>query len=811
MRVPALALVAALLASGGALTEASGNQTPATGAAEAAVKGPATAASAPAATGAARAPAEAASAAASVASVAPSAGLAPSRTLQPTPRGEAARQLPSVLMARRLRGQPDIEAVAEGDVEFRRGPVVMRADRIAYDVADDRARAQGRVRIEVEQAVYSGPELSLQLQRFEGYFLEPEFEFFQLGAGGRADRVDFLGGRRTQAIHASYTSCPRDGPEEPAWVLKADRVALDLDANEGVAEGAVLRFLGAPILALPTLSFPLGDARKSGWLPPSVSLDNRSGLELAVPYYWNIAPNRDATFAPRVMTRRGFGLDAEFRYLEPRHDGELRLDLIPDDRVVGDARGSARWLHESRLPLGVLARVDAARVSDADWWSDFPNRNLSLIPRLLPTRLALERPFGGPQLEGLAYARAAQWQVLQDDESPISAPFQRTPQLGLRLGGQAAWLHWALETEYNRFTVPSHDGSSVPQRDGERAHLLGSVSLPWREPGWWVIPKLGVNAAAYDAASMPGASQGERARAIPTFSVDTGLELERETEAFGRRLRQTLEPRLVYVNTPYKAQSQYPSYDAWAKDFNFVTVYDDNAFSGVDRVADLHQIAAGFTTRLVDAGSGAEALRVGLVQKYLLRPQQIAPQADGSPDGPPLTQRFSDAVLLGSTNVLPSWALGAAVQYSPDIQRTVRSILGARYSPGPQRTASLTYRYSRGLTEQAEVGWQWPLLERTPGAAAAAACQGSWYSVGRFNYSLKDSRFTDTILGVEYDAGCWIGRFVVERLSTGRSEATTRLLFQLELVGLSRLGSNPVKVLKENIPGYQVLREERAP
>jgi LPS-assembly protein len=155
--------------------------------------------------------------------------------------------------------------------------------------------------------------------------------------------------------------------------------------------------------------------------------------------------------------------------------------------------------------------------------------------------------------------------------------------------------------------------------------------------------------------------------------------------------------------------------------------------------------------------------------------------------------------------------LDAAVQYSPDTQRSVRSIIGARYSPGPFRTVGATYRLARGLSEQLEVGWQWPVFggrgkaEDTP----AASCKGAWYSVGRVNYSVRDSRVTDSVLGAEYDAGCWIGRFVAERLSTGRSEATTRLMVQLELVGLSRLGSNPLKVLKDNIPGYRLLREER--
>ena len=743
------------------------------------------------------------------------ASLEPSPRLNPLPRSEAARQLPILLQARSLRSQPDLETVAEGDVEFRRGGLVIRADRLAYDTPSDQATAQGRVSVSREGAVYSGPELKIAVQRFEGYFLEPQFEFLTLGAGGRADRIDFLGSGRSRATRATYTSCPRDGAAEPAWVLKTESVKIDLDTNVGVAEGAVLRFLDTPILALPTLSFPLGDERKSGWLPPSVNIDNRSGVVLSVPYYWNIAPNRDATLAPRIITRRGLGLDSEFRYLEPGLEGSLRLDWLPRDQVTGRSRESLQWVHEGRIFGDWRYDAQVTRVSDADWWKDFPDASRGFTARLLPVRLGVEKafplPLGG---DGVAYARALTWQVLQDTDSFINAPYERAPQLGVRLNERGpGGFELALESEFNRFTLPSDQALGTQRPTGDRWHLLGALSRPWREPGWWVVPKLSLNAVRYDQTQRLSVAQDSASRTIPSLSLDAGFELERRTEFFGRALHQTLEPRLLYVNTPYRAQSQLPNYDSAAKDFNFVSLYSDNAFSGVDRVSDSHQVTAGFTTRLVDARSGAEALRLGLVQRYLLRTQRVTAKADGTPDGDPVDQRLSDALLVGSTSVLPGWTLDGAVQYSPDIRRSVRSIVGARYSPGPFRTVSTTYRLARGLSEQLEVGWQWPIYGAPPGSgkgvAAGGGCSGAWYSVGRFNYSLKDRALTDSILGLEYDAGCWIGRVVAEQLSTGRSQATTRLLVQLELVGLSRIGSNPLKVLKDNIPGYRLLREER--
>jgi len=730
--------------------------------------------------------------------------LEASRSLQPLPRGEAARQLPIVLQADRIRSQPDLETVAEGHVEFRRGGTVIKADRLAYDSAQDLASARGGVRVTRGAALYTGPELQLRVQRFEGFFLEPRFEFFELGAGGRAARIDFLDSARSQATRAEYTSCPRDGPEEPAWLLRTDRVSLDLDKNEGVAEGAVLRFLGVPILALPVLSFPLSDARKSGWLPPSINTDNRSGVELSVPWYWNIAPQRDATLTPRLITRRGLGLDTEFRYLEARDEGSVNLDWLPYDRLTGRSREALQWSHLGSLASGTRYSAELVGVSDDEWWKDFPNAGRSLTARLLPRRLAVEQPFGAGAAVGLVYARALQWQVLQASDQIVISPYERTPQLGVRLGGDRGAWQYAVETEYNRFTLPRGLETRAARIEGERVHLLGYLSHGWRQPGGWLVPRLSLNAAAY--------RQGEQraSRVIPTFSIDAGLELERQTRAFGRDLRQTLEPRLLYVRTPYRAQSQLPNYDAAAKDFNFVSIYTDNQFSGVDRVNDAHQLTTGVTTRFVDTRSGAELLRLGLVQRYLFRSQRVTAQPDGSPDGAPLEQRFSDALLLGSTSVFPAWTLDAAVQYSPDLQRSVRSIVGARYSPGPLRTVSTTYRLARGLNEQVEVGWQWPVYGAARAGQRDGSCKGTWYSVGRVNYSLKDSRVTDSVLGLEYDAGCWIGRFVAERLSTGRSEATTRLMLQLELVGLSRIGSNPLRVLKDNIPGYRLLREERS-
>lgn len=721
-------------------------------------------------------------------------------------RGEQVRQRSIVVRADRLQARPELDTVAEGDVELRRAGTVIRADRLAYEDAADLVSASGNVRISRDGNQYRGPELQLQLQRFEGFFLEPEFLLGHTGAGGRARRIDFTDSTRAQALDATYTSCPRDGSGDPDWLLTTDRVRFDLETNEGIAEGAVLRFLGVPILALPVLSFPLSDDRKSGWLPPSVALDSTSGVEVAVPYYWNIAPNRDATIAPALLSRRGARIGAEFRYLEFQDQGRLAVNLLPNDRVAGRSRSIGVFDHDGSREPGLSYAAHVTRVSDDNYWKDFQRQIPVLTPRLLPLTARVEQRFDTAAVERSLYVGMQRWQVLQsgDPTTAIEAPYDRALQLGGRASGLLGpGLQYAVESELNRFTYSKADAAAA-RLTGLRLHALGSVSGSWERPGWWVRPKLALNAAAYALDQPMSDGRTRAARAIPTLSVDSGAVFERESHWFDRTQVQTLEPRLLYANTPYRAQSTLPIFDTGPNDFNALSAYWENLFSGIDRVADGHQLTAGVATRLLDAGTGAENLRLGISQRYLFRDQLV------TPDGVPLTQRFSDVLFEGSTAVVPDWRFDVALRYSAEISRPLRSIVGARYLPAPFHALSATYRFARGLSEQVELGWQWPVYRGAGPDAGGARCQGSLYAVGRVNYSLRDSRVTDSIAGLEYDAGCWIGRLVAERLSTGRSEATTRLLIQLELVGLSRLGTNPLRLLKDNIPGYRLLRDERS-
>jgi len=726
-----------------------------------------------------------------------------------------------VISADKLAAQAEQQAEAEGAVELRYGQLLLNADKLNYRVVDDFARAEGNVRINHNGNVFTGPLLQMYVSRFEGEFLTPSFFLKATGGAGKAQIVKFQDSEHLSATQGSYSSCPVVENEEPAWQITAKNLSLDLAANEGEAEGAVLRFLGVPLLAAPSLSFPLSSARKSGWLPPNIFLDNRSGLELGVPYYWNIAPQRDATVTPFVMTKRGAGVDGEFRYLEPGHAGRINVDLLPNDRVYRHARWSLK-LNNDGLLGDWHYRLKSERVSDDDYWKDLSRRVESQTPRLLASDLNLSRH---KELSWGAidtYARLQRWQTLQgsDPLARFDSPYQRSPQLGVRVTtaadeavldsfrpwGRKARLEGGLELEYNRFDLP---GSALPgqAKGGQRVHVLGHVAAPLGGEAWWFIPRVSVNAAAYDLDRPQDDGRRRMGRVIPTLSIDHGWVFERDTTLFGRDMRQSLEPRVFYVNTPYRDQANLPNFDAAGKDFNFDSIYTDNQWSGVDRVSDMHALIFGATSRWVSTAQGEEILRLGAAQRVQFRDQFV------TPDGQPVTQRFSDLLLAAAAHLDEKWWADSTLEFNPETNRSVRSVLRMRYSPGPFKTVSVAYRLARAQSEQVELAWQWPIYGQpvTQRGADSKSCGGAWYSAGRVQYSLRDKRLTDSVAGFEYDAGCWVLRFGLERLSTGRAETNTRFMLQLELVGLSQLGSNALKVLKDNVPGYRRLSSDRSP
>jgi len=507
-------------------------------------------------------------------------------------------------------------------------------------------------------------------------------------------------------------------------------------------------------------------------------------------------------------------LAGEFRYLEPTYRGELRANYLPNDKLRNRDRWSYGLQHTGTINTGLSSvgnlglNLNLNRVSDNDYWKDFPARFGATTQRLLSqdATLSWSRGFFATTL------RTLKWQTLQDVTSPIVPPYDRLPQLtasytrvDVPLGGLGNGFDWSIEGDYTRFSA---DRTLTNQPNSNRAYTRLQVSRPWLSSAGFITPKVQLHATSYqfDAPLIDGSRSASRV--VPTFSLDSGLQFERQASFLGRNFTQTLEPRAFYVRTPFRDQSRLPNYDSGLNDFNFATVFTENAFVGNDRISDANLLTLGVTSRLLDPATGAEAVRVGIAQRLRFEDQRVT-----LPGALPVTDRISDILVGASVNWVPQWSFDSTVQYNPKTRQSERASFGVRYNPGNYRVISAAFRRQRNVSEQIDVGWQWPINDlwgdkgKDLGAGQGQG-PGRYYAVGRLNYSVLDKRLVDSIIGVEYDGCCWIGRVVLQRSQTGTGTSDTRIMFQLELVGFSRIGANPLETLKSNVPRYQYLREK---
>ena len=726
-----------------------------------------------------------------------------------------------------ITARPDMDLVVKGQASIRRPGLALIADQVDYDQTQDVVDAKGQVRVSTETSVFTGPHLRLKVDSFQGTFEKPDFELYSSGGYGQAAQVEFLDNTRTILRQANYTTCRRTpGPEWlPAWLLKAAKLTVDEEESTIQAEGVQFRFQDVPVFAAPSISLPLTNERKSGLLPPLLSLDTVNGVEVAQPYYFDIAPNRDATVTTHVMSQRGVAVDSEFRYLERDYSGQLRLNLMPSDKLRNERRWGLSSQHNGSIDTGLdsVGRIGLGltlnRVSDDNYWRDFPRSGLVLTQRVLPSTGVLSWGRGDFSMS----AQVQRWQNLQE----TAPPYDRAPQITMRYGQwNAEGLDWSVVGDTTRFEadysrVASLVKAGVLPRNGERSFVQAQVSRPWIRPWGFVTPKLQLHATRYqmDRALDNGATAVNRV--LPTFSLDSGLVFEREISWFGRDVLQTLEPRAFYARTPYKDQSMLPIYDSGATDFNLSTIYSENTYVGQDRLVDNDALTLGVSSRFFDANNGAEMLRVGVAQRIRFSDQQVVlPGQTASKTG------LSDILFGAGIRWDDRWSFDATLQANNQTHDIARTTLQARYSHSPYRVINAAYRANNQVTpnsEFVEMGWQWPVSDlvgntdrqaetawsRTPGQGLGP---DRWYTVGRLNYSLKERSLVDTLVGLEYDAGCWLGRVAFQRLQTNvsavsQTSSNSRILFQLEFIGFARVGISPLKSLSDNIPRYQYLRD----
>jgi len=754
----------------------------------------------------------------------PSLALKPSALLREKNDSHSESLLPVYVQSDAIQGQADGAVQLDGNVVFRRGDTRIKAEHVQYSSLSERLKAQGVVSVNRAGNLFRGTELDMQVDSFEGFFIATDFWLVKNQAYGSAEKIEFVNDKRAIIHKATYSTCQaKPGPSwTPAWLLRADILNLDTQTNVGDAQGATLVLKDFPDVPLPGVSFPLTNERKSGFLPPTVGVDNISGIQISQPYYWNIAPNRDATITPTYWSRRGTDVGTEFRYLEGDR-GEERGQIYYDYMANDPLRDSNRWGYSqqhfgnttfSDAELGRMTySLNLNKVSDDFYWQDFPRAPGLLSQQLLPTDINVN----WATQNVTTFVRSLKWQTLQDAKTPITPPYDRLPEVNSRLVlNNLNGINLSVEGDYTEFksdrTYSCAQATVDCQPNAQRVYGLTQASYPMMNEFGYITPKLMLHSRSYEFDTPTTSGLLGANVTVPTFSLDGVLNFERPLDLLGRSWTQTLEPRAFFVYTPFRNQNNLPVYDSSTYDFNFASIFTENAFSGNDRISDTKMVTLGGTSRLINADTGVEAARLGLAQRIQLRNQDIYLPTDPMPS----TGRLSDFLVGGTVNVNEKWKVDSTYQYNPQTSQSDLSSGNVRYNPTNYRLVSGGYRFDRLLgAYMLDTGWQWPINDlwgdRGQDMGPGRGLGGDrWYSVGRINYNKDTGQIGDAIIGLEYDAGCWLGRVVLERLQITSTTNNQRIMFQIEFDGISKVGSNPLAALKQNIPRYQNLRDPLA-
>ena len=684
---------------------------------------------------------------------------------------EPTEPTPAFISAERIVGKKDRQIEAIGHAELRKYGETISADSLLYRQDDSELIANGSVHVRQKSDEMTGPHLELNLDSGIGDMSQPVFRLGGDYARGDADSLHLAGKKKFTLHNVNYTTCPAGDDD---WVLNMTRLDIDRSTNLGVAHGALVEFKGMPVLYTPWMDFALNDQRKSGFLGPVFGSTTKGGSEITVPFYWNIAPNYDATIAPRFMTRRGLLLGTEFRYLQPDYAGKLQVDVLPNDQITGRTRSRLSVKHAQNLGAGFSGSVNFNRVSDNAYLRDMSTsvNGSSQINLLRQGTLSYNGGWWN------AAATLQRYQTLQDPAAPVAIPYRRLPQLTLSARHALDKAKVSLSSEYTDFRHPT-------AVNGQRLVFYPSVSYPLlADPGYYVTPKLGLHNTYYhlgknNTAGLPATDS----RTLPIFSMDSGMSLERNWSFAGHDLVQTLEPRAYYVYIPYQNQSMLPVFDSAQTPFSFAQIFTENRFVGNDRVGDANQLTLALTSRYLDPKNGLEHLRLMVGERFSLTTPRVNLVA------PTTTTNKSD-ILVGASGLLTrAVSLDTLWQYNPTVSRTETFNTALHYKPEIGKVVNLGYRFTRNSVRQVDLSTQWPL-------------RGRWDTVARWNYSLQEKRLLEGLVGVEYNQSCWTVRLVAQRFTTATFQASTGFFVQLELNDLVRVGSDPLDALRRSVPGY---------
>lgn len=670
----------------------------------------------------------------------------------------------------------DDQALFSGNVDLLHGHDHLRAERIVFQRDSGRLSANGDVLLSRPDLRLAAEQVQYNLNTHLGRTEQTEYRLPGILARGTAEHAELTGPDTGHYQRITYTTCP---PGNDDWKLSAETLDIDTGEGLGTAHDAWLSFKGVPMAYVPVLTFSIDNRRRSGLLIPSLGYSNRLGLDLSLPYYFNLAPNYDLTLTPRLLGQRGLLLGGEFRFLTETHKGRITASYLPHDRqgpAQNSRRGALSLNTEGHYTPHLSSALRFNYVSDerylTDFGADLESTSTTYLERTAELRYASDR--------WQALARVQEFQTIDPLLPRASRPYARLPQLRLAFADVATNvpLHYGLDAEYVHFRK---SGGFV---EGDRLDLYPTLSLPRQTDFYHLVPRASLRYTRYHLHNQTPGLSSNPDRLTPILSLDGGLYFDRTTQWFGQAATQTLEPRLYYLYAPYREQGDIPLFDTREYDFGLDALFRDNRFTGPDRQGDANRLGLALTSRIRN-DSGRELARASIGQVLYLADRRVQ-----LPGTPPATDGNSAMIGELSVRLGNDWRVRGGLQWNPNSDTIEQALAQFSYRQDDERVINLAYRLRDGLSTHTDLGLIWPIGERTR-------------AIARWNYSLSEGHNLDTLAGIEYGNCCWRLRALVRQQVTGPGNTQDlSFLLQLELNGLGKLGDNIDALLKSGIYGY---------
>ena len=672
---------------------------------------------------------------------------------------------PAYIYADAFNVQKQDESVFEGHVELQRGREWMATDKLHYNHNTEQYRTEGQVRFQNETLRMTAENAKGDHKADTIELSKLQYQFNVSNGNGTADAVS-VHGKTSKLSKANFSTCPSNQQE---WQFVADQIELNEETHRGVAKNATLKIGGIPVFWLPIMRFPTTSDRASGFLAPKIGEDSLNGIDISLPYYINLAPNYDTTLTPRYLSNRGFMLGSEFRYLFDSNKGEFSATFLPNDEIRADDRYLLGWSHFIGMNRSWYFDSDLNHVSDVNYFSDFGKSINETSTALLQSSLGFH---GRGKFWNLELT-ASSWEIANPTQTPGSEPYRRLPRLAVS-GSKpiVPWLELGLNAEAVAF---KHE----QLEDGNRLDIEPYVKLPITGTFWYVTPSLSWRQTEYWLGNNSN-DVSHLSRGLSIFSVDAGASFERSDSFAGQSFIQTLEPRLFYLNVPYRNQDAIPVFDTQALTFMWPALFRENRYGGADRQTDANQMTLALTSRFLNADTGKERMNFSLGRiTYFDAPLVHLPNEALLPDD------GSAWVAEANVRLSDQWQIAITEHWNPATTSTDLSAVRAYWSLPNGLQINASYRYRVDFAEQSDVAFVIPIDNR-------------WRAIGRWSYSLRDNQNLDSMLGFEWKSCCMALRLIGRKyIRSFDSRENLGIFLELELNGIGQIGSKP-ELFKDN-------------